>query len=400
MARPRVTCVMVTGHQAARRPLALRAIESFRRQLYGNRELLIVNQGLPFDLPDGNIRELPVNTGQRTLGDLRNIGLLASDGDLVTAWDDDDYHGSRRLTEQVEHGWPCMLQNMVLVNSLTSNARVISAKWWRQGGFPGTLLFPRHTRQRYASLPRGEDNDFAARFMCNRPLVNSPLDYIRFHHGDNTCPDWHYANLLTCSHDLTEDEQRSVTALQWWIEHTPRRCTTVADVKQVIGSLPWMNWRTARFLDTLIRQHGLREVLEIGHMHGVSTCYLAVTGAQVTTVDVEPSRCNVPTVEDTLRACGLTATIVRRPSRIALADWAISGLRWDLIYVDGSHALADVWCDVLLADQVLQPGGWLIVDDIANDAYPGVKQVWDRLPEHYERRSGPHADCGVAQKRH
>src|SRR4029453_8624676 len=213
MGRPLVTCVMVTGHQPARRGVAMGAIESFRRQIYGNRELLIVNQGEPFGLPDGNIRELPVVTGNRTLGDLRNIGLLAAEGDLVTAWDDDDYHGSRRLVEQVDHGWPCMLQNMVLVNSLTGDPRSITSAAWWQGGFPGTLLFPRLTTHRYPSLGRGEDGEFAQNFHCQRPLVNSPLDYIRFYHGDNTCPESHYEGLQIGSRDLSSDEQRAVNAL-------------------------------------------------------------------------------------------------------------------------------------------------------------------------------------------
>ena len=377
--------------------MALRAIESFRRQVYSNRGLLIVNQGPPFDIAESNIRELAVRTRRHTLGDLRNIGLSAAQGDLVTAWDDDDFHGSRRLLEQVEHGCPCMLQNMVLVNSLTGDAKVISAKWWRNGGFPGTLLYPRHTSCRYQSLPRGEDDQFAAQFVCDRPLINSPLAYIRFFHGDNTCPAWHYANLLKTSRDLNKEERRSIAALQWWIGHTPRNCKTVVDVKQTLGSLPWMGLRTARFLDRLIRQHGVRRVLEIGHFHGVSTCYLAVTGSHVTTVDVESSRCNVPNVEDALRACGLTATIVRQPSRIALAEWAISNRCWDLIYIDGSHVLADVWCDMLLADKLLRPGGWLVMDDIANPAFPDVRQVWDRLPRHYQRQPSPIANCGVAR---
>lgn len=398
MARPLVTCVLVTGQQPARRTLALRAIESFRRQIYDNRELLILNQGPPFGLLDGNIRELYVDLSNRTLGDLRNIGLLAAEGDLVTAWGDDDYHGSRRLMEQVEHGWPCMLQNMVLVNSLTGEAITISTDAWRQKGLPGTLLFPRDTQHRYAPVPRGEHEEFASQFRCRPPLANSPRDYISFYHSGNTCPGELHAKLLNTGREVTSDERRAVEALKWWIEHTSGRSTTIAEVKQTLGSLPWMSWQTAQFLDALVRQHGVREVLEIGHMHGVSTCYFAVAGAHVTTVDLEHSRCNMPAVEDTLKACGLTATIVRKPSRVALAEWAIEGRCWDLIYVDGSHTLADVWCDVLLADKVLRPGGWLVMDDIAHEAYPGVKQVWERLPEHYEHRPGPHASCGVAMK--
>ena len=394
-----VTCVMVTGHQPSRRKLALRAVESFRRQIYSPRELLIVNQGEPFGLPDRDIRELAVVTGCRTLGDLRNIGLLESQGQLVTAWDDDDFHGSRRILEQVEHGWPCMLQHMVVVDEVTREARAISAANWIQNGFPSTLLYPRDTNNRFPPLSRGEDDEFAQLFSCNRPLDNSPLDYIRFYHGNNTCSRQHFEKLFNTARDLTDYERHAVEALQWWIGHSPRRCTSAVEVKETLGSLRWMSLHTAQFLESLIHKHDLREVLEIGHLHGVSTCYFAATGADVTTVDLEHSRCHVPSVEDALKACGLTATIVRQPSRVALADWALAGRMWDLIYVDGSHMLADVWCDLLLADKVLRPGGWLVMDDIAHETYPGVRQVWERLPAQYDRQPGPHRNCGVARKR-
>jgi predicted O-methyltransferase YrrM len=44
----------------------------------------------------------------------------------------------------------------------------------------------------------------------------------------------------------------------------------------------------------------------------------------------------------------------------------VEARRFDFVYVDGSQALGDAICDLLLADRLLRPAGLLIVDDVAN----------------------------------
>ncbi|HEX5106393.1 MAG TPA: class I SAM-dependent methyltransferase [Pirellulaceae bacterium] len=116
----------------------------------------------------------------------------------------------------------------------------------------------------------------------------------------------------------------------------------------------------------------------------MATCYFAATGAEVTTVDLPESAFNLPSVDDTLAACGLAAEVVRKPSREAMAEWAAVGRQFDLVYVDGSHTLGDALTDLLLADLLLVPGGWLLVDDIDNADFPGVRTAW----EHFLRLRG------------
>jgi SAM-dependent methyltransferase len=60
-----------------------------------------------------------------------------------------------------------------------------------------------------------------------------------------------------------------------------------------------------------------------------------------------------------------------------------SNARFDLIYVDGSHAALDVLIDLSFAAALLVPGGMMILDDYWHDVAeiggPGVKQAVDRF---------------------
>jgi predicted O-methyltransferase YrrM len=60
-----------------------------------------------------------------------------------------------------------------------------------------------------------------------------------------------------------------------------------------------------------------------------------------------------------------------------------AGRRFDLIYVDGSHAALDVTIDMSFAASLLVPGGMMILDDYWHDVSeiggPGVKQAVDRF---------------------
>ena len=63
-------------------------------------------------------------------------------------------------------------------------------------------------------------------------------------------------------------------------------------VAAVVAGTPFMSPTQARRLWTLIHDHRLRHVLELGFAHGVSTCYLAAAvaelpGGRVTTIDQE-----------------------------------------------------------------------------------------------------------------
>src|SRR6185436_1097821 len=99
---PLVSCIMPTYN---RRAFARQAINYFLRQSYGNRELIIVDDG------DDAVGDLePVDSRVRyfradaraTIGAKRNFACEHARGELIVHWDDDDWAASNRLSFQVE----------------------------------------------------------------------------------------------------------------------------------------------------------------------------------------------------------------------------------------------------------------------------------------------------------
>jgi predicted O-methyltransferase YrrM len=155
-------------------------------------------------------------------------------------------------------------------------------------------------------------------------------------------------------------------------------------VSALIRDLPWMSPEEGSTVVSFVREHGIRDVLELGFHHGVSTCYFAAgVGPQgrVTTIDREEARSLEPNIHELLRRCGFAerVTIHYEPSTYT---WRLMKLleedptpRFDLCFIDGAHTWAEDGFAFLLADRLLRDGGWIILDDLdwtfsrAPDAY-------------------------------
>jgi predicted O-methyltransferase YrrM len=66
---------------------------------------------------------------------------------------------------------------------------------------------------------------------------------------------------------------------------------------------------------------------------------------------------------DNLRRSGAEdrATVITEPSQFAMRNLPLES--FDIVYIDGSHATADVLEDAVLSYRLLKPGGVLIFDD-------------------------------------
>ena len=124
MDSPLVTAVMLAGHDERRRPLAHMAISSFLRQTWENKNLLIINQGRPFNIPNTQIREHFVRDDWRlgnlpkkdiTIGMLRNVAHEYADAEYLISWDDDDYCHPERIAVQMD---PFKYDNRLLATVL------------------------------------------------------------------------------------------------------------------------------------------------------------------------------------------------------------------------------------------------------------------------------------------
>lgn len=169
------------------------------------------------------------------------------------------------------------------------------------------------------------------------------------------------------------------------------------DVTNRLGKIPYMLPEQADAITALILEHRCRRILELGFLHGVSTCYLAAAldelgGGSLTTVDMESARELQPNVETLLADLGLRdlVTVHYEPTSYL---WRLMHLleadpspRFDLCYIDGAHTWSTDGFAFFLVDRLLEPGGWIVFDDLdwTFDTSPGLRRsemVAQMLPE-------------------
>jgi hypothetical protein len=102
---PLISCIFASYNRPPdHQHLIEEAIESFLRQTYPNKELIVLNdcpdQELVCDAPGVRV----VNVAERfpTLGDKQNAAIRMANGDLIAVWDDDDLSLPWRLSLSVD----------------------------------------------------------------------------------------------------------------------------------------------------------------------------------------------------------------------------------------------------------------------------------------------------------
>ena len=195
-----VYALMVTGKDMFHAHLARNSIFSFLAQTYGNRRLVVVNDGdYSFEcigVAADRIVQIQLD-GRHILGSLRNRSLdCVPPGALWVQWDDDDWHHPELLAKQHEvlterAAETCFLRHQI------KYAFSIDAGWADSfpGGFAGTLMARNRPALRYPELAQSEDSVFclALKHSCHWiAWDNPPHYYLRFIHGHNTWPDAHF----------------------------------------------------------------------------------------------------------------------------------------------------------------------------------------------------------------
>lgn len=195
---------MITGKDRERSGLVQNAVRDFLDQTYENCELVIINDGeVAVDCPYPSVREMRLPSEKKTLGELRNLGIAAARGDWVIQWDDDDIHHPERIARQMasrQGELPVLLGGVIHYHSHHGSG------FWREWkvGFPGSILHPRATENRYPHQASGEDTAFIDKFSGRVVLeCDDPL-YIYCFHGANTYGETH----VMCGQMLAEGELR------------------------------------------------------------------------------------------------------------------------------------------------------------------------------------------------
>lgn len=199
---PLISCLMVTK---GRRALVEFAIESFTRQTYPMRELVIVADAVEGPEDDAldrlvqgmgrpDIRLIRVAGPRRTLGELRNVAVDHAAGRYVCQWDDDDLYDPRRL--EIQHlalvqtkARACLLGRWMMWWPAEERLAVSCERDWE-----GSLLCEKAVMPRYPHLRRGEDTPVVERLRRTVRFVrlDLPALYTYVVHGDNTFDKNHF----------------------------------------------------------------------------------------------------------------------------------------------------------------------------------------------------------------
>lgn len=181
---------------------------------------------------------------------------------------------------------------------------------------------------------------------------------------------------------------------------------SLQEVKQVVQDLPYMSLKKAQVMQDFIHQYNISSILELGFYHGVSTCYMAAAleeadQGSVVSIDLHSAEKREPNIEELLKKCGYLDK-VEFYYEPASYNWRLMKLieagekTFDLCYLDGGHDWYNTGYAFFLVDRLLQPGGWIIFDDLdwtmehldnkwalrkplEERVTPQVRKVWELL---------------------
>lgn len=146
-------------------------------------------------------------------------------------------------------------------------------------------------------------------------------------------------------------------------------------IKQKVDGIPYMSYAQALVMTDFILSHQFQNILELGFARGVSTCYIAgaldeLGRGTITTIDLEGARNHDQNIYTLLGELDLTkyVTAYFEPTSYV---WRLMKMieenpspRFDFCYIDGAHSWFVDGFAFLLVDKLLQPGGWIIFDDL------------------------------------
>jgi len=183
-----------------RRMFVSQSIKYFQNQNYPNKELII------YDTGTDKVKDLVPNSKEihyfssdsdLKLGEVRNAAIDLSKGDVIITWDDDDWSGENRISNQVQP----IIKNEGNLTAITSSYRydMNIDQCWREIRKAGTSLavnatlsFKKQIWEKFVKYPpcsMGEDAIFLRDCLKNElKLVILPnnSDYISITHLTNT----------------------------------------------------------------------------------------------------------------------------------------------------------------------------------------------------------------------
>lgn len=150
MLNPKVSVIMASyllnypGAASERDKKFVRAVNSFKKQTYQNKELIIVSDGCPLTIEiynrffsnDSNIKLISIPKQPLYSGEMRNVALKVADGDIISYLDSDDVLGPNHLQTIVdqfnleEYDWVFYNDLLLLDKDFKKfHLRIVEPRW-------------------------------------------------------------------------------------------------------------------------------------------------------------------------------------------------------------------------------------------------------------------------------
>jgi predicted O-methyltransferase YrrM len=178
------------------------------------------------------------------------------------------------------------------------------------------------------------------------------------------------------------------------------------EVRGALDGVPFMTPEQGRLVYRHILDSEAENVLELGTAHGVSAAYMAAAldelgRGRIVTIEREGNEFD-PRPSETLARAGLESYVelVRVPHssytwwlKDQIADRSDGDGNcdplYDLCYLDGAHDWTIDGLSAFLVEKLLNPGGWLLVDDL-NWSYASGGFAWDPAARSEAEYREPH----------
>jgi glycosyltransferase involved in cell wall biosynthesis len=199
---PLVSCLMVTRGD---RWTIKYALESYRRQTYDNRELIIVvdrqnREAVSALIEASHIDRVSLFGVDRelTLGDCRNMSVARARGDILVQWDDDDLYDPLRIDISVsalirKPAAAALLSRWLVWWPSRELAAISGTRTWE-----GSIAVWREQIPVYPSIDRGEDTYITECIAnwCDVSMMDAPLSYVYIVTGKNAFEEVHYDRIM------------------------------------------------------------------------------------------------------------------------------------------------------------------------------------------------------------